>query len=317
MPDHWSAQTELPQGPNHCPVSSGSMGDRLPGRLLRCYSLESPSTRRSLSRGVPSPVISTATCRVRFHLLLPDPNPVAYASLDVDDRKSSGPETVTVSHDPSTGLFVAGDYRYWVHNFSIPPEFNVECSRGRVPMQCPARTVLGQQRDGKPGPRCLACLQLHPDVGRRHNDHAAPSLRGRKLRYRLPVRGRGRRTAPAARQWARQGHGILRQVSDSEQGPDRAGRGPWFRDSQATHDSRCVSQNEDAVWREDSSLLVCPVCVRPVDRHSMWSGAAPRKAIHGERPPGRLLRLPMPPSTAFYHQLATGQSVKLVDHRER
>ena len=124
MPDHWSAQTELPQGPNHCPVSSGSMGDRLPGRLLRCYSLESPSTR-SLSRGVPSPVISTATCRVRFHLLLPDPNPVPYASLDVDDRTSSGPETVTVSHDPSTGLFVAGDYRYWVHNFSIPPEFNV------------------------------------------------------------------------------------------------------------------------------------------------------------------------------------------------
>jgi len=61
----------------------------------------------------------------RFHLYYASTNPVPYASLDVDDTTSSGPETVTVSRDPSTGLFVAGDYRYWVHTFSATPEFNV------------------------------------------------------------------------------------------------------------------------------------------------------------------------------------------------
>ena len=48
----------------------------------------------------------------------------------MDDIVSSGPETITISRDPTTGNFVAGEYRYWVHNFSTTPEFDV--SNGRV-----------------------------------------------------------------------------------------------------------------------------------------------------------------------------------------
>lgn len=69
----------------------------------------------------------------RFHLFFANaaaPLPSPYATLDVDDRFSFGPETITITRDPNTGLFAAGEYRYWVHNFSTTPELDV--SDGRV-----------------------------------------------------------------------------------------------------------------------------------------------------------------------------------------
>ncbi|MFN8635553.1 MAG: carboxypeptidase regulatory-like domain-containing protein [Chloroflexota bacterium] len=71
----------------------------------------------------------------RFHVYYasrsqPLPNP--YATLDVDDTTSFGPETITISRDPNTGLFAAGEYRYWVHNFSTDPEFDVSDARVTV-----------------------------------------------------------------------------------------------------------------------------------------------------------------------------------------
>lgn len=68
----------------------------------------------------------------RFHLYYFNPAAPSldpYATLDVDDITSFGPETITISRDPTTGLFVAGEYRYWVHNFSTSPEFDVSNAR--------------------------------------------------------------------------------------------------------------------------------------------------------------------------------------------
>lgn len=57
----------------------------------------------------------------RFHLFfgnLTSP-PVEFAGLDVDDTtEGQGPETIKVRRSPSVGTFIAGEYRYWVHNFS-------------------------------------------------------------------------------------------------------------------------------------------------------------------------------------------------------
>lgn len=64
----------------------------------------------------------------RFHVFFANPRaplPSPYAILDVDDVSSFGPETITISRDPTTGLFRAGEYRYWVHNFSGSPGFDV------------------------------------------------------------------------------------------------------------------------------------------------------------------------------------------------
>jgi VCBS repeat-containing protein len=54
----------------------------------------------------------------RFHVYYNNQNPVDYASLDVDDITSFGPETVTITIDPVGGAFVAGDYHYWVHDYT-------------------------------------------------------------------------------------------------------------------------------------------------------------------------------------------------------
>ena len=59
--------------------------------------------------------------QTRFHLAYYASDPVTYASLDVDDTTSFGPETVTVGRVAAG--FVAGDYHYWIHNFSLSPEF--------------------------------------------------------------------------------------------------------------------------------------------------------------------------------------------------
>lgn len=66
----------------------------------------------------------------RFHITWihapgqnPGVPPVNFVSLNIDDRDAGGPETLIISKSPDTGAFVAGEYRYWVHNFSGSPNF--------------------------------------------------------------------------------------------------------------------------------------------------------------------------------------------------
>jgi Carboxypeptidase regulatory-like domain len=56
----------------------------------------------------------------RFHCFFVDKTPVPYVTLDVDDVTAFGPETITIRRAPPTaaGQFVAGDYHYWVHNYT-------------------------------------------------------------------------------------------------------------------------------------------------------------------------------------------------------
>jgi uncharacterized protein YfaP (DUF2135 family) len=53
----------------------------------------------------------------RFHCYWVDKTPTGFVSLDVDDVTSFGPETITISRD-AAGAFVAGDYHYWVHDYT-------------------------------------------------------------------------------------------------------------------------------------------------------------------------------------------------------
>src|SRR5262245_17113931 len=46
------------------------------------------------------------------------PAPVPFVTLNSDITNSGGPETITITREPSTGQFRPGEYRYWVHNFS-------------------------------------------------------------------------------------------------------------------------------------------------------------------------------------------------------
>jgi len=56
---------------------------------------------------------------MRFHCFFADKTPVPYVQLDADDTTSFGPETITIRRSPATtGNFVAGDYHYWVHDYS-------------------------------------------------------------------------------------------------------------------------------------------------------------------------------------------------------
>jgi hypothetical protein len=52
----------------------------------------------------------------RFHCFWVDKTPVPYVVLDHDVTTGSGPETITISQ--AVGQFVAGDYHYWVHNYT-------------------------------------------------------------------------------------------------------------------------------------------------------------------------------------------------------
>jgi hypothetical protein len=58
----------------------------------------------------------------RFHLFYANRGqpPVPFVELDLDDTTALGPETITIRRSPATaaGVFVAGDYHYWVHNYS-------------------------------------------------------------------------------------------------------------------------------------------------------------------------------------------------------
>ena len=55
----------------------------------------------------------------RFHCFYVQRSPVTPVQLDQDDVTAFGPETITIERDPATtGTFVAGDYHYWVHDYT-------------------------------------------------------------------------------------------------------------------------------------------------------------------------------------------------------
>jgi hypothetical protein len=59
----------------------------------------------------------------RFHVTFRDMNPVPYAELDVDDLDGEGPETMTIW--AYNGVWAAGEYDFWVDNYSRVPDFGV------------------------------------------------------------------------------------------------------------------------------------------------------------------------------------------------
>jgi hypothetical protein len=65
----------------------------------------------------------------RFHAYFLDPNPVGYASLTAQSRDGFGPEQIVIRRNPATGTYVAGEYHFWVRNFSTTPGFNVSQAR--------------------------------------------------------------------------------------------------------------------------------------------------------------------------------------------
>jgi uncharacterized protein YfaP (DUF2135 family) len=89
----------------------------------------------------------------RFHMAYYNETPVSYVSLDVDDVTSFGPETTTVTK--VLAGFVAGDYHYWIHNFSRTPEFNVssavvtvsQCDANLTPVQVTQFSVANASGD--------------------------------------------------------------------------------------------------------------------------------------------------------------------------
>jgi hypothetical protein len=89
----------------------------------------------------------------RFHMAFYDPDPVSYVSLDVDDTSSFGPETTTVTRVAAG--FVAGDYHYWIHNFSTTPDFDVssavvtvsQCDASLTPVQVTQFSVANAAGD--------------------------------------------------------------------------------------------------------------------------------------------------------------------------
>jgi uncharacterized protein YfaP (DUF2135 family) len=60
----------------------------------------------------------------RFHAFFLNPNPEQYVSLTARDDDGFGPEQIVIKRNPATGLYVPGDYHFWVHNFSGTPSFN-------------------------------------------------------------------------------------------------------------------------------------------------------------------------------------------------
>jgi uncharacterized protein YfaP (DUF2135 family) len=66
----------------------------------------------------------------RFHCYFDDMTPVSYASLDQDVKTGYGPETITIQRIPAGagGQFVAGDYHYWVHDYTGPTFIDSDAS---------------------------------------------------------------------------------------------------------------------------------------------------------------------------------------------
>jgi thermitase len=60
----------------------------------------------------------------RFHLYWGAPGAASHVSLVGDARSGFGPERVVIKVNPGTGRWVAGAYRFWVHNFSGTPGFS-------------------------------------------------------------------------------------------------------------------------------------------------------------------------------------------------
>jgi len=72
------------------------------------------------------------TTALRFHLYWDARQAASYASLVGDARTGFGPESVVIRPNPSTNRWVAGAYRFWVHNFSGSPGFRTSAGVVKV-----------------------------------------------------------------------------------------------------------------------------------------------------------------------------------------
>ena len=58
---------------------------------------------------------------IRFHLYWSNTRATPFTSISDDD--GNGPETVTITKNPATGTWVAGEYHVWAHNYIGNPGF--------------------------------------------------------------------------------------------------------------------------------------------------------------------------------------------------
>jgi uncharacterized protein YfaP (DUF2135 family) len=65
----------------------------------------------------------------RFHLYWNNPAPAPQVAFSGEDANGYGPETATIQRVPNTGAWVAGQYRFWVHNYSSTPGFGGSSAR--------------------------------------------------------------------------------------------------------------------------------------------------------------------------------------------
>jgi hypothetical protein len=94
------------------PITSCTSGERGPITVVLTWG----QTPRDLDSHLSGPDVVHGG---RFHVAYYNLNPVEYASLDVDDTTSFGPETVTLTVSSlADETFVPGEYRYWVHDFT-------------------------------------------------------------------------------------------------------------------------------------------------------------------------------------------------------
>lgn len=115
----------------------------------RASSLPSATPRRSSSSSPPPPRWHSRSASPGSHSLRPrlapvrarpgrrpvplyfeDLTPVSYVSLAQDVKNGYGPETITIERTPpgAGGQFVAGDYHYWVHDYTGPTFIDSDAS---------------------------------------------------------------------------------------------------------------------------------------------------------------------------------------------
>jgi hypothetical protein len=94
----------------------------------------------------------------RFHLYWGAPNAANHASLVGDARTGYGPERVVIRTNTATGRWVAGAYRFWVHNFSGSPGF--ASSSGKVSVSRANQELGSYAASGASGTSTLSLWQV-------------------------------------------------------------------------------------------------------------------------------------------------------------
>lgn len=93
-------------------------GTHLPLTAPRVTSIQLKLTWGGTPRDLDTHMTGPDNTGGRFHLFFKDKKPLPFTDLDIDARaEGGGTETVTLRRTAEE-VFVAGDYRYWIHNFS-------------------------------------------------------------------------------------------------------------------------------------------------------------------------------------------------------